>query len=416
MIAVIRSEAQYEEVLARVTDLAALDPPDGSEEGRELEVLAVLLQDYERKAYSLAAPNPIAAIRLRMEQMNLAPKDLAQILGSRGKVSEVLSGKRPLSLAMIRALHETLGIPLASLVAAQPTEDEGDIVEWDKFPIREMLKRGWLARSKQSASRIGFEEARRMMEGFFSGVGGPTMALGVLRKSDHLRTGKSIDKYALAAWAGYVRQRSAHAEVAREFRHSDWSPAGFEELRRLSRFDVGPRLAVQYLEERGIAVDVVPHLPRTRLDGAAMVRADGTPIIALTIRRDRLDNFWFTLFHELMHVVLHLKCRHAEAGAGVFLDDLEVTTDVDALEKEADRAAREALVPTAAWERSAVRYAVAPATVAQLAMELGVADAVVAGRVRYENNNYRLLSSMVGSGGVRALFPEVSWGKAEEEN
>jgi HTH-type transcriptional regulator/antitoxin HigA len=411
MIAVIKSDAQYEEVLERVTSLALLDPTPDSAEGREFEVLTVLLQDYERHAFPLAAPSPLAAIRLRMEQLGLAPKDLIPYLGSRSKVSEVLSGKRPLSLSMIRALHSGLAIPLESLVSDEPDEESTVTVDWDRFPIREMVKRGWLQlASARGKGRIGYADAQEMMERFLRSIGGPSTALGVLHKTDSVRTAPSADRYALAAWACYVRQRAERVELSRSFRPTDWTDDGFRELRNLSRFDVGPRLAVQYLEERGIVVDVVPHLPRTRLDGAALLRRDGTPVIALTIRHDRVDNFWFTLFHELMHVIHHLHGRAASPQTSAcFLDDLDVAPDQSAVEKEADESAREALVPAACWEASAVRFAVAPATVSQLAREVGVSDAVVAGRVRYEQRNYRLLSSLIGSGQVRQLFPEVVW-------
>jgi HTH-type transcriptional regulator/antitoxin HigA len=141
-----------------------------------------------------------------------------------------------------------------------------------------------------------------------------------------------------------------------------------------------------------------------------MLRGDGVPVIGLTLRHDRLDNFWFTLFHELMHVLLHLTSHAVKPESpSVFLDDLDVAPGASPVEEQADQAARDALVPATAWERSAVRYAIAPATVSQLALEIGVADAIVAGRVRHERKNFRLLSSMVGAGQVRGLFPELIW-------
>ena len=411
MIAVIKSSTQYDEMLSRVTALVATDPVADSLEGRELEVLSLLLRDYERRTFPLAAPSSLAAIRLRMDQLGLSPKDLVPFLGSRSKVSEVLSAKRPLSLAMIRSLHAGLGIPLESLVSDQPDETESERVDWERFPVREMINRGWIGTtSGRTKRRLGYTAMRELMLEFFRPIGGPAVALGVLHKTDNVRTAQSSDRYALAAWACYVRQRAEQVELARSFRLSDWNEDGFRELRSLSRFDVGPRLAIQYLEERGIVVDIVEHLPRTRLDGAALLRHDDTPVIALTIRHDRLDNFWFTLFHELMHVVLHLRgSAPNQRPYQWFLDDLDIVTDVSSFEREADEQAGDALIPSAAWESSAVRYAIAPATVAQLARDIGVSEAIVAGRVRHERKNFRLLSSMIGVGEVRHLFPETKW-------
>ena len=232
----------------------------------------------------------------------------------------------------------------------------------------------------------------------------------MLHKTDHVRTAASSDRFALAALAGYVHQAADDVVVKGTFDPTAWGADRLRELRSLSQYDVGPRLATQFLSDRGIAVVIAPHLQRTRLDGAAMLRTDGTPVIALTLRHDRVDNFWFTLFHELMHVLLHLFNNDAKhTTQRFFLDDLDVAADTSAIEKEADDAAREALVPTASWNRSAVRFAIAPATVTQLANELGVSSAIVAGRVRFERRNYRLLTGMVGAGHVRSNFPDVKW-------
>jgi len=139
-----------------------------------------------------------------------------------------------------------------------------------------------------------------------------------------------------------------------------------------------------------------------------MLRGDGTPVIGLTLRHDRVDNFWFTLFHELMHVLHHLTGNGFKPESSpCYFDDLDIIAGSSAVEEQADQEAREALVPWREWEASAVRYAVAPATVSQLALKVGVADAIVAGRVRHERRNFRLLSSMVGAGEVRPLFRDM---------
>src|SRR5436190_24342161 len=101
MIKPIRTEADYEAAVARIEDL--IDASAGTPEGDELEVLAALVGQYEDRAFPIAAPTPVAAIRFRMEQQGLSPRDLEPFLGSRSRVSEVLSGARSLSMDMVRA-------------------------------------------------------------------------------------------------------------------------------------------------------------------------------------------------------------------------------------------------------------------------------------------------------------------------
>jgi HTH-type transcriptional regulator/antitoxin HigA len=145
-------------------------------------------------------------------------------------------------------------------------------------------------------------------------------------------------------------------------------------------------------------------VPRTHLDGAALRLADDRPVVGLTLRYDRLDNFWFCLLHELAHVGRH----QDDGGHTVFVDDhsLRPTTPgpADTQEAEADAWAEEALIPAAAWRTSEVRQAPTTMSAIDLAQSLGISPAIVAGRVRHERANYRLLSHLVGSGHVRRQF------------
>ena len=106
---VIKTESEYAAALARIEKL--MDAKPGTPQGDELELLSLLLHDYEEKVFPIAKPDPVAAIRFRMEQQGLGPKDLVPFLGSRSRVSEILSGRRRLSLKMIRALVGGLRIP-----------------------------------------------------------------------------------------------------------------------------------------------------------------------------------------------------------------------------------------------------------------------------------------------------------------
>jgi HTH-type transcriptional regulator/antitoxin HigA len=117
---VIKNEEQYEAACQRIYEMinASQEPiAPGSSEEDELELLSILVEKYEREHYPIEAPDPIGAIRFRMEQMNLKQKDIAPLFGGKTRVSEVLSKKRPLSMKMIVLLNRYLGIPLESLVA-----------------------------------------------------------------------------------------------------------------------------------------------------------------------------------------------------------------------------------------------------------------------------------------------------------
>ena len=110
----IRTEKDYESACVRIDEL--MDAVPGSAEYDELDVLTDLVERYENKHEPMGYPSPIAAIEFRMEQGMLSPEDLVPFIGSRVKVSEVLSGKRSITLPMARALHEHLGIPAEVLI------------------------------------------------------------------------------------------------------------------------------------------------------------------------------------------------------------------------------------------------------------------------------------------------------------
>ena len=110
----IKSEEDYNSALKRLD--AIFDAEPGTTKGDEMEVLALLIEDYEEKHYSIGPPDPIEAIKFRMEQMGLVQNDLANILGHKSRASEILTRKRKLTLKMIRNLNKALGISTEVLV------------------------------------------------------------------------------------------------------------------------------------------------------------------------------------------------------------------------------------------------------------------------------------------------------------
>lgn len=111
----VRTETDYDAALARIEEIWNAEP--GTPESDELDVLSVLVEDYEKKHHPIPPPDPIEAIKFRMEQMGLSRRDLEPYIGSRGRVAEVLNRKRGLSIEMIRNLSEGLGISAEVLVA-----------------------------------------------------------------------------------------------------------------------------------------------------------------------------------------------------------------------------------------------------------------------------------------------------------
>lgn len=110
----IRNEQDYQRALVRLEEL--FDARKGTKEGDELEVLAILIDTYENEHFPIGMPDPIEAIKYRMEQLGMQQKDLAEAMGFKSRVSEVLNRKRKLTLDMIRKLNEVLKIPTEVLV------------------------------------------------------------------------------------------------------------------------------------------------------------------------------------------------------------------------------------------------------------------------------------------------------------
>ncbi|MHB8338562.1 MAG: helix-turn-helix domain-containing protein [Ignavibacteriaceae bacterium] len=117
MLKPIRSKKDYKAALERIYELMQKDLVVNSKEYDELDLLSILVENYELKNFPIELPDPIEAIKFRLEQLNLKPSDFVSIIGSKSRASEILSRKRKLSLSMIRSLHNKLNIPASSLIA-----------------------------------------------------------------------------------------------------------------------------------------------------------------------------------------------------------------------------------------------------------------------------------------------------------
>ncbi|WP_028222037.1 helix-turn-helix domain-containing protein [Paraburkholderia oxyphila] len=114
----VRTEDDYKAALAVVAALVDVDPEPGTEDGDRLEIISLLIEHYEAEHFPLAAPTPVEAIKFRMEQAGLTVPDMEPYIGKPNRVYEILAGRRELSLAMIRRLHEGLRIPAEILIGS----------------------------------------------------------------------------------------------------------------------------------------------------------------------------------------------------------------------------------------------------------------------------------------------------------
>lgn len=405
---IIKTEHDYNEAVDRLSVL--MNAATGPEEEAELELLALLIEDYERKTVPDVQISPIDAILFRMDQMGLRKKDLVPYMGSLSKISEVLSGKRPLSLNMIRQLNKGLGISADVLIAQsdfteniiQNTPNE----DYARYPISELKERGYFDKFDKLSllpTKVSqwYEYSEDLMSYFFGNLKVRGKSPAFLRAPQHQNGIRSINDYALIAWLGCVLKKARACNLSVTYQAGIITNEWLCELARLSRFEQGPLLAQQFLAQHGIALVVEQHFQKTYLDGAALMD-DQMPIIGLTLRHDRLDNFWFVLLHELIHVQKHLSTE-----LSYITDELDNKIQASkAIEEEANQGANDALIPPKQWNEIAkvILCDPTPENIKQWANDLKIHEAIVAGRVRYETGNWRLLSGMIGRGQVYQLF------------
>jgi HTH-type transcriptional regulator/antitoxin HigA len=331
----------------------------------------------------------------RMEEKGLRQADLIPYFGTSSRVSEVLKRKRPLTVQMIRAISIGLGISADTLVGLGESSvpDKKDI-DWTKFPIKEMMSRGWL----QAVTNRTAGTAEDLVKQYIAGAG-LQFGAAAFRRTLSGEAKSPTTTYALYAWLARVIQRArSKKQDLGSFEKEHMTAAFLRELAQMSWSDRGPLLAIEYLQRSGIAVVIEPQLKGTQLDGAALKDVDGTPIIALTLRYDRLDNFWFTLLHETVHI-----WKHVDNEAEAFVDDLNVSSE-DRREAEANRLAGEAFIPRLIWKRSDAFISPSKESIERLARDLRIHPAIVAGRIRKESGNFTLFSDSIGQSQVKTML------------
>ena len=376
----------------------------------EIEVVQQELNEYESlksgviqqfEANSLAElPNVLIKARIAR---GLKQAELADALGMKPQQIQRYESEKygTASLSRLMRVAEVLQLNVKEIGDLRATSQPSGEIYPESFPVREMYLRGWFDNFTGSL-REAIGHSRELVESLLSNLQSPSvMALN----RQFIRSESKVDAMALLAWHSKVIALAGLVEIEAKYRKQTLDSIFIRKLVKLSAEKDGPLLAQEQLRQIGIPLIFLAHLPSTYIDGAAILHK-GRPIVALTLRYDRLDNFWFVLLHELAHVKLHLGRGQIES---VF-DDLE-SKNAETIECDADDFAMNALIPNSEWETALPRFIQTEDAVTTFATEQGISPSIVAGRIRHESENYTILTALVGQGDVRRLFPQVDTGQ-----
>jgi len=269
-----------------------------------------------------------------------------------------------------------------------------EIYDIKKYPFKQMYLRKWFRNFTGSFNEAVMNSAELLADLFENG-GLQRLPQAYNKKS--VRLGSAFNEFALDAWYARIIFKARSQDLETFFDKNLVPDTWLFDLAKLSEDENGPRKAIEYLKNVGIRVVIEAHLEGTQLDGAALILDEIYPVIALTLRYDRLDNFWFVLFHEIAHVYLHLGVNYS-----IIFDDLD-TTSVG-IESEADQFALNALIPNNIWKKSVARFSPSKETIINQAKALKVNPALVAGRIRKETGKFYQFTELIGQGKVRMHF------------
>ncbi|MBA3243071.1 MAG: ImmA/IrrE family metallo-endopeptidase [Acidobacteria bacterium] len=328
-------------------------------------------------------------------------KQLARKLGLQEQAIQRYEAERyrTISLSGFQRVAAVLDLKLTTQQNRGVGNDWGLPFEVDHSTASKVLKHAraanWIGKDSD-----GPEEA---LDAFRQGISDHLLKHG---KPSLLRTGLGVhdvaSDLAVVAWKAQVSREGERRikELGSKFRVTNI--AWLAELAQMSSDESFLSAVSGYLAQHGIILIYEPAVPGTKLDGASFL-LDGAPVVGLTLRKDTIDGFWFTLFHELAHVVLHYWTGLQDG----FFDDLDQGS-LENVEQEANGFAGAYLIPNELWIKSPARIAKDPEPIQNLAKQLGIHPAIVFGRIRMERNNYRIFADRIGQGKVRKALLRIS--------
>lgn len=358
--------------------------------------------DHEKRPYRPIPPGEI--LREELDARGWTQGDFAEITGKPIQaINEIITGKKAITPETALLLSEAIGtspefwLNLESAYRLDLLYQEQHKTElvsrkaklYGVAPVKELKKRGWI----QDTDSI--DQLESEVTGFLGipDLDTPPAITARFRTS----TAGVIDTPALTAWL-----RKAQIDAG-ELSCASFDMRGLKQsiprLISLSAEEETTRQVPERLCEVGVRVVFVPHLPQTRVDGAAFRLDNKSPVVALSLRLDRVDNFWFTLMHEIAHIV-----QGARGNKGYLDSDITQEPENDS-EKKANRSARDWLIPPSVFQefvRKTKPYFSRKAVIT-FAQEIGIHPAIVVGRLQYEGLiPYTNLRNLMGK--VRGIF------------
>lgn len=324
----------------------------------------------------------------------MSQRDLAWRLGVKEQQVQRYEADRysTISLKNYERVAALLGVSLRAEISEIKELRGLDLVidGVSKEDIKKILKHGrengWFSESADK------EELRRFIAENRITFGSPSLLRTGLNVKDH------SEDILLHAWRARVTNRALAIIDASKPRFMPLDVIWLPDLVRQSVFADGPKRARDMLLEHGIVLVTEPQIAGLAIDGAAFLIGE-IPVIGMTLRRDALDNFWFTLLHEVAHAILHYR-----TGLAVGFFDQTEADSIDDQEAEADKFASNILIPEERWRKSAARIARSPDVIERFAAEIGINPAIVFGRIRKERNDYSLFSQKIGVRQVRSVL------------
>lgn len=332
---------------------------------------------------------------------NWKQKDLARKLGRQEQSIQRWESERYRSISLANFMKVARALSVEFSAVLQPPH----VAKWLRRPelkpaeVQKVLKHarthGWFE-EQDSDQEDSSKLLIRYVSEHVARYGTPSLLRTGINVKDH------SEDWVLLSWKAQVTRRAERIIDREQLSYRPLDVTWLKQLAKLSGNAEGPLQAQALLKEHGIVLIIERNIPGMEVDGAAFL-VESIPVIGLTLRRDALDNFWFTLMHEVAHVILHYRTGLASG----FFDDVE-HTDVDEFEQEANKFASDLLIPEQLWARSPARIAKTSTPIENLAKQLNIAPAIIYGRIRFERKNYTIFSDKIGQAAVRKLFlPEV---------